>query len=660
MSTESGIRDYGRFDELAEEFAHRYRRGEQPSVEEYVDRLPEMADEIREMFPALVEVERVEANARDHALQQPAAVPRLRQIGDYRILREVGRGGMGVVYEAEQISLGRRVALKVLPVQKSGDRAIQERFRREARAAAKLHHTNIVPVYEIGQDGDVRFYAMQFIDGQGLDDVITELRRLLDRARSSSGIEAATGGHSRSPWGEHYRPGIDSPTLGEGVEVGAVLRSILTGRFDPGDRGPDPAGASPPLRASDTAGGLAAPTGTGTDSRAAGSDRAPTRTAAGSATAGDATDPGPAHPPDPALSPSASPVTTSAILPGGTQLSSVESGRRAFFRSLAQIGRQVAGGLAYAHARGIIHRDIKPSNLLLDTEGVVWIADFGLAKGDDEGLTQSGDILGTLRYMAPERFRGEGDARADVYALGLTLYELLTLRPGFESSDRLRLIEQIKTEEPPRPRAIDARIPRDLETIVLKAIEKDPEGAVPDGRGDGGRPGAIPRRRADPGPPGQRGGAILAVGQAQPGDRRARRRGDGAFGRGHDRLDGRGGLLPGVGPARDEPGRARAIRESAVAARSERRDRGKGQGHPRARPFSSALRGSGARQGDRPGAGGPRRPRLALDARGDQDGPGRRGRIPEDGPMEPGCLARASPQDAKDHRDRRSVRLPRL
>ena len=105
---------------------------------------------------------------------------------------------------------------------------------------------------------------------------------------------------------------------------------------------------------------------------------------------------------------------------------------------------------------------------------MVWISDFGLAKGDDEGLTQAGDFLGTLRYMAPERFRGEGDVRADVYALGLTLYELLTLRPGFESSDRLELIERIKTEEPVHPRLIDPRIPRDLETIVLKAIEKDP------------------------------------------------------------------------------------------------------------------------------------------------------------------------------------------
>jgi serine/threonine protein kinase len=169
------------------------------------------------------------------------------------------------------------------------------------------------------------------------------------------------------------------------------------------------------------------------------------------------------------LSPAAgSSPPSSAVLPGGSPLSAVEAGRRPFYRSAAHIGRQVAAGLSYAHARGIVHRDIKPSNLLLDTEGVVWITDFGLAKASDDRLTQTGDILGTVRYMAPERFRGEGDGRADVYALGLTLYELLTLKPAFDSPDRLNLIEQIKTEDPPRPRALDTRIPRDLETIVLR------------------------------------------------------------------------------------------------------------------------------------------------------------------------------------------------
>ncbi len=162
-----------------------------------------------------------------------------------------------------------------------------------------------------------------------------------------------------------------------------------------------------------------------------------------------------------------------AVLPGGTQLSVAEMSHRVFHRSVAHIGRQAAGALVHAHARGVIHRDIKPSNLLLDTDGVVWVTDFGLAKADDDGLTQTGDVLGTIRYMAPERFLGQADARSDVYALGLTLYELLLLRPAFDSPNRLALIEQVRSVDPPRPRSIDPRIPPDLETIVLKAVEKD-------------------------------------------------------------------------------------------------------------------------------------------------------------------------------------------
>ena len=116
---------------------------------------------------------------------------------------------------------------------------------------------------------------------------------------------------------------------------------------------------------------------------------------------------------------------------------------------------------------------------MLDAAGVVWVTDFGLAKTDDDELTRTGDILGTLRYMAPERFRGEGDARADIFSLGLTLYELLVLRPAFDSPDRMVLSEQLKTLDPPRPRALDPRIPLDLETVILKAIEKDPKARYP-------------------------------------------------------------------------------------------------------------------------------------------------------------------------------------
>ena len=142
---------------------------------------------------------------------------------------------------------------------------------------------------------------------------------------------------------------------------------------------------------------------------------------------------------------------------------------------MARIGVQVADALAYAHAQGILHRDIKPSNLLLDTRGTVWVTDFGLAKADDQqNLTHTGDILGTLRYMPPEAFGGKADGRGDVYALGLTLYELLAFRPAFDEKERGRLIKQVTGEAPPPLRKLNPEVPRDLETIVQKAIEREP------------------------------------------------------------------------------------------------------------------------------------------------------------------------------------------
>ncbi len=449
---------YARLDRLATEFAARYRRGERPSLKEYADRYPELAAEIHDVFPAMVGLEQAEQIRHGQSDAGPAdAAPPLSTVGDFRILRQVGRGGMGIVYEAEQVSLGRRVALKVLPGGPFREAKALERFRHEARAAARLHHTNIVPVFEVGQEGDVLYYSMQFIQGQGLDLVIDQLKRLREVGNPPRG------GRSRSPVaglfqpdgpasGSHPRPEppTDLTTITGGdpgvVPLTRIAQSLLTGQLQiestspllPAKFSPSGADADPPFARDPT-----------TPVRATPSD--------------------PSH--DGAFG------SGSAVMPGGTQLSSLESSgsRQPFFRSVAQIGRQIAEALAHAHARGVVHRDIKPSNLLLDTSGVVWITDFGLAKAEESGLTATGDLVGTLRYIAPERLRGEGDARADVYSLGLTLYELLTLRPAFDSADRLRLIEQIRQEDPPRPRALDPRIARDLETIVQKAIEKDPK-----------------------------------------------------------------------------------------------------------------------------------------------------------------------------------------
>ncbi len=400
---------YAQLDRMSEEFAERWRRGERPPLQEFIDRDPELADHIRELFPALVEMAQAEPEGAPR-LTAPAD-PALHQVGEYRILREVGRGGMGVVYEAEQTSLGRRVALKILPAQIAKDGKALGRFQREARAAAKLHHTNIVPVFEVGQDGDLCYYAMQFIQGQSLDQVIEELRRL----RKQSTAKPRSLGRA----GLRKRPEENAPA------VSRITQALLAD-----------------------------------DSHVAEAAKP-----AGETTTAEAT---------PLSDPSASDSSGSAVLPEHVALSDVESHQRPFFRSVARVGQQVALALTYAHQRGVLHRDVKPSNLLLDEAVVVWVADFGLAKTDDDGLTATGDVIGTFRYMAPERFSGKGDARADVYSLGLTLYELLTLRPAFVSDDRLALVSLVKTHEPPRPRSLDPRIPSELETIVLKATAKEP------------------------------------------------------------------------------------------------------------------------------------------------------------------------------------------
>jgi WD40 repeat protein/serine/threonine protein kinase len=402
------------FGPIADEFVAAFRQGKRPSVEEFARRYPAQAEEIREILPALVLMEQAKAadDSSGQRRQAKASAVRtpLQQLGDYQILREVGRGGMGVVYEAQQLSLGRHVAIKVLPAHALLDPRQLGRFRREARAAARLHHTNIVPVFGVGEQDGLHYYVMQFIPGLGLDVVLDELRRL----RRSREKLAPTQVDAPGP-----------PTVvARNVSAADVAHALFSG-------------------GSTWSGG-----------------RQPAESLS----------------PEGAQAPRSSDGSAPIRLPGQSEASTLSETGQQYWQSVARVGLQVADALAYAAAQGILHRDIKPSNLLLDDTGNVWVTDFGLAKADtdQENLTHTGDIVGTLRYMAPERFQHQGDLRSDVYSLGLTLYELLTLRPAFDETDRNRLMRQVLDDEPPRPRRLNPGVPRDLETVVLKAIARDP------------------------------------------------------------------------------------------------------------------------------------------------------------------------------------------
>jgi serine/threonine protein kinase/WD40 repeat protein/tetratricopeptide (TPR) repeat protein len=415
-----------KLDQLAAEFVEKYRRGEKPDWNRYAVDNPDLADQIRDLFPALVVMERVRPDARDFSevFTPPAsaAESKLDRLGDFRILREVGRGGMGIVYEAEQISLGRHVALKVLPRQALLDSRYVRRFQNEARAAARLHHTNIVPVFGVGQHEGYHYYIMQFIQGIGLDEVIAELRALRDRAPTTSA-------------------GKGTATCGGNDLTATYLAQSLIAHPPPlilDDAEAMPARCITESVARERPATSQSPSGNRGDERHGSTERIPT------------------------LSPTcASPR--------------FEQGQRQYWKSIARLGAQIADALEYAHDHSVLHRDIKPANLLLDGQGTVWVTDFGLARGDEsQGVTRTGDIVGTMRYMAPEQLEGKADTRSDIYSLGVTLYELLTLTTPNNAEDRGKLVRQIMESTPRRPRSIDSKIPIDLETIVLKAISRSP------------------------------------------------------------------------------------------------------------------------------------------------------------------------------------------
>jgi hypothetical protein len=214
MNSSSSSSDRDPLERLAAEFLDRRREGEPVSPSEYAERYPQWAEQIREFFPALEVMEGLKPGPGDRTdsfagRAEAAGTPRLEQLGEYRILREIGHGGMGIVYEATQESLGRRVALKILPFHGRIDPVQIERFRLESRAAARLHHGNIVPVHGMGEHQGVYYYAMQYIQGHGLDVILDDLRRL----QAGANVPVARAGDA-----------------GESGSV-AVARSLLTGRF---------------------------------------------------------------------------------------------------------------------------------------------------------------------------------------------------------------------------------------------------------------------------------------------------------------------------------------------------------------------------------------------------------------------------------------------
>jgi eukaryotic-like serine/threonine-protein kinase len=353
--------------DLIDQIARKVQAGEPVDLEACTRAHPEHADRLCRLLPA---VQMLTDLGRSAASAGTPPEPGAGTLGDFRLLGEVGRGGMGVVYEAEQLSLRRRVALKVLPLAAALDPKQLRRFQQEAQAAANLVHQNIVAVHAVGCERGVHYYAMQFIDGLTLADVIQQLR---------------TDAEGRTPEGD--KPPASQARAAEDTPVG-LRHSTLNGRASCVTRDPP------------------------------------------------------------------------------------------FFHTVAHLGVQAAEALEHAHQLGVVHRDVKPANLLVDGRGHLWVTDFGLARIQGEaGLSLTGDVVGTLRYMSPEQAaarHGLVDHRTDIYSLGVTLHELLTLEPAFAANDRQELLRQVTTEEPVPPRRRNPAIPKDLETIVLKATAKEP------------------------------------------------------------------------------------------------------------------------------------------------------------------------------------------
>ena len=490
-----------RLGEAIETYLALIEQGAAPEPEAFASLYPDLGEDIRSALEGLELVHGLVGQAAGHgAGSGPGGGPGRslesgRRIAGYRVVRELGRGGMGTVYEAVHVGLDRPVALKVLGVHAAPDSSARRRFLNEARTAAGLHHTHIVPVFDVGQAGGLCYYAMQRIEGSGLDRVIRHLRRTRsslatgssspgEDGRFSSGRDTGSASQVSShfsrlrvrvsanlPWRRirHIRAGsIDArPAHVDGVAILEKAGNIDPSELPTSDRSRE-AETDPTTPQTCFAHQSPGSVFSGNDST--GSWMSSSRRSQPQWRTGDVPGSGPASGPL-GTSPSFARQHDDDALPP------LDPPRgSAFFRWIAEVGLQAAEALAHAHHHGVIHRDVKPSNLLIDEQGTIWVTDFGLARRlADPGMTQHDSLLGTPRYMSPEQARpGAIDGRTDVYSLGATLYELMTLRPPFDGTSAAELMEQIGGRDPIPPRLINRRIPRDLETIVLKTLAKRP------------------------------------------------------------------------------------------------------------------------------------------------------------------------------------------